>query len=174
MPYGRLAKHEIPSSCLPLLPLNYYSATSLLIFDKAQLWFVFSESEQTIPVVCHTRHIISPRTGALESTAWWSDTICVLLQQTRCCIEARGYFCDLTHTYGTIPSASEHNIKCQSVPYTATEKVTEKQQLLGQLEVAMIFIQQIGGPILEHLDSGRRLNQAVVYTLNSDSTMVTT
>lgn len=56
MPYGRLAKHEIPSSCLPLLPLNYYSSASLLIFDKDQLRFVFSESEQTIPAACHTRH----------------------------------------------------------------------------------------------------------------------
>lgn len=28
VPYGKLAEHEIPSSCLPCLPLNYYSDVS--------------------------------------------------------------------------------------------------------------------------------------------------
>lgn len=44
-------------------------------FWQAQLWFVFCESQQTIPVVCHTRHItlgwqreICPRTSALKNT----------------------------------------------------------------------------------------------------------
>lgn len=75
MPYGRLAKHEIPSSCLPLLPLDYHNAAASLIFDRPNCDLFFCESQQTIPVVCHTRHItlgwqreICPRTSALKNT----------------------------------------------------------------------------------------------------------
>lgn len=75
----------------------------------------FSQSKQTIPVVCHTKHLadrICPRKSAWKSFACWSDTGAVLSRDRQgVASKQKDDISVMTRASGGIPSESEHQRK---------------------------------------------------------------
>lgn len=162
----------IRQTCQAWNSLLTFTPFTLGLSQRCCLWFLtrpncdlfFSESKQTIPVVCHTRHIthLAGREKNLPKDMCFKKPCMlkwhwgrVLPQQTRCHIKVKGwYFCDHTHLW--------HHPECVWTSHKMPECIISSQSLKTTFTWparGCTDIQQLRSLILEHLNSSSRLHQ---------------